>query len=583
VKRAIRTLVLASMLFAPALAPRAGEASVTGIKAFHRHGQTFVTWKDAAEGQAGAAYRYSVYRSDAPITQANLGAAQRVIQGILNNSCKFPGKALKEADRLDPEGPTVRLEEGGELLPVWTGVGVHTATKDGKGYYAVVATDLEFKPLSKIVPGKSATTEPVAEKVAPFQPILQVAAKDRKSGGGKPFKKGLPMHIVFHASCGSKSWRNGKGDEYLFFAPRWGYRSGLPGTFNVYSSGKSISLEPRDTITQPSGKWGRETYWIGYFCKPYWAKDPEPRAHLFTQQRLEWMIDWVVEKYAVDATRIDASGQSMGSWGSMIFGLPRPKIFSVLYPTTTPGHLWKLPALNGSPISLKCPTVEKVLDSKSARLLGGKVPLLPDGKTEYFDHTNMIEFVKGHPGDLPFVCYVGGRKGGSMTKGYCKWPNQVAVARALTAGHHGFGFGWDNGGHGSAHTQFDLLRKYYPSSLFALDRSYPAFGNSSIDDDPGPETGPEEGYMNVGFVWKDVADEAGRWSAKISNGEAKADMTADVTPRRCQKFKPKPGEKLKWTSSAGGSGQVTADEHGLVTVEKVRIPLNKEITLSIQR
>ena len=148
--------------------------------------------------------------------------------------------------------------------------------------------------------------------------------------------------------------------------------------------------------------------------------------------------------------------------------------------------------------------------------------------------------------------------------------------------HHGFGFGWDNGGHGSARNQFRMLCKYYPWHLFALNRSYPAFGNSSIDDELGPD-GPKEGYVNVGFVWKDVVDEKGKWSAKISNGEAKEDMTADVTPRRCQEFKPKPGEKLKWTSSAGGSGQVAADQWGLVTVEKVKIPKGKEITLTIRR
>ncbi len=577
----VRRMLCASIvILVLGMVARAGE--VTGIKAFHRHGQTFVTWKDVAEGKEGTKYRYSVYRSDAPITGANIGKAERVIQGILNNSCKFVGKALKEADRLDPKGPTIKLEEGGDPLPLWTGVGVHTVTKPGKGYYAVVATDLAFKPVSKVVPGKSATTAGVEEKVAPFQPILQIAAKDRKRQKPPSGKKGLPMTVVYHASCGSKSWRNGKGDEYLFFAPKWGYRAGLPGTFNVYESRNSISLEPRDTITQPSGKWGRETYWLGYYCKPYWSKDPEPRAYLFTEQRLEWMMDWVIKKYGVDGNRIDARGQSMGSWGTMIFGLPRPKLFSVLYPTTTPGHFWKLPNLNGSPIALKYPTVDKVLDSKSARLLGGKAPLLPDGKTEFFEHTNMIEFVKGHPGDLPFVCYVGGRKGGNAAAGYCKWSNQVAVARAMTAGHHGFGFGWDNGGHGSAHTEFDLLKKYYPAKLFALNRSYPAFGNSSIDDDPGPK-GPKNGYMNVGFVWKVVVDEAGKWSAKISNGEAKEDMIADVTPRRCQKFKLKPGEKLKWTSSAGGTGTVTADKHGLVTVEKVKIPKGTEITLTVTR
>jgi len=583
IKRPFNTaLIVLCCSIMPVLTVRAGDLKVTGIKAFYRDGQTFVTWKDVAEGKEAAQYRYSVYRSDDPITQSNVSKAERVIQGILYNSCKFPGMELKEADRLDPAKPTLKLEYGGEPLPLWTGVGVHTVQKDGKGYYAVVATDLKFNPVTKVIPGESATVEPVEEKVAPIKPILQVASKDRKRQKKISGRKGLPLHVIFHASCGSKAWRGGRGDEYVLFGDKWGYRRGMPGMFSVYETSRSLCLAPRDTIMRPDAKYGKETYWIGYFCKPYWSEDPEPRAYLFTQQRLEWIIDWVIKTYSVDANRIDASGQSMGSWGTMIFGLPRPEIFSVLYPTTTPGHLWKLPSLYGSPISVKYPTVEKVLSSKSARLLNGKAPLLPDGKTEYFDYTNMIEFIKGHPGDLPFVCYVGGRKGGKAAAGYCKWSNQVAVARALTAGHHGFGFGWDNGGHGSAHTQFNLLRKYYPAKLFALNKSYPAFGNSSIDDDPGPD-GPKEGYMNVGFVWKDVADEEGTWSAVISNGEAKEDMTVDVTPRRCQKFKPEPGAAVTWSNSAGGEGTVTVDPHGLVTVEKVVIKHGSETKLTLKK
>lgn len=48
------------------------KVQVTGIKAVYRNGQTFVTWKDAADGAAGALLRYSLYRSDQPITPENL-------------------------------------------------------------------------------------------------------------------------------------------------------------------------------------------------------------------------------------------------------------------------------------------------------------------------------------------------------------------------------------------------------------------------------------------------------------------------------------------------------------------------------
>jgi len=39
----------------------AAELNVTDVQAIHRNGQTFVTWKDVAEGEAGADYRYKLY------------------------------------------------------------------------------------------------------------------------------------------------------------------------------------------------------------------------------------------------------------------------------------------------------------------------------------------------------------------------------------------------------------------------------------------------------------------------------------------------------------------------------------------
>ncbi|MGQ9662363.1 MAG: hypothetical protein ACUVWX_08520, partial [Kiritimatiellia bacterium] len=60
-------------------------------------------------------------------------------------------------------------------------------------------------------------------------------------------------------------------------------------------------------------------------------------------------------------------------------------------------------------------------------------------------------------------------------------------------------------------------------------------------------------------------------------------MTVDVTPRWCQRFEPKPGDKLRWTNSAGDEGTVVADQWGLVTVEKVRIKTGEWTTLRITR
>ena len=59
----------------------AADQEVTDIRAVHRHGQTFITWKDAAEGADGAKYRYSLYRSEHAITADNLDKAERCYYG----------------------------------------------------------------------------------------------------------------------------------------------------------------------------------------------------------------------------------------------------------------------------------------------------------------------------------------------------------------------------------------------------------------------------------------------------------------------------------------------------------------------
>jgi hypothetical protein len=130
------------------------------------------------------------------------------------------------------------------------------------------------------------------------------------------------------------------------------------------------------------------------------------------------------------------------------------------------------------------------------------------------------------------------------------------------------------------------INKYYPAEKFARNRSYPAFGNSSINDNMGngdPKDGDLEGGINLGFDWKEVKDDDRAWSARLSNSLAKKEMTVDVTPRRCQKFKPKLGDKLTWTDSAGNTGEAVADRNGLVTVKAVKIKPGTETVLSIGR
>ncbi|QDU27082.1 hypothetical protein ETAA8_21660 [Anatilimnocola aggregata] len=142
------------------------------------------------------------------------------------------------------------------------------------------------------------------------------------------------------------------------------------------------------------------------------------------------------------------------------------------------------------------------------------------------------------------------------------------MVHVLTAGHHGFAFSWNNGDHGEGGQAMGLINKYYPAEKFRKNESFPAFGNSSIDQQMGdgdPAAGELVGGINLGFHWGQIVDETGRWSVRFSNDLVAGEMTVDVTPRHCQQFKPQPGHMMRWKSSLDDEVTTTADRQGLVT------------------
>lgn len=548
----------------------AADAEVTGIRAVHHDGQTFVTWKDAAEGEAGAGFRYSLYRSDEPITAENLAHAEFCYQGVLNNSARLFGTAFNVKDRLDPTGPTATIVQDGDPLPMWSGLAVHTVRKAGKAYYAVVATDEQYASLSTVVPGQSATTEAVAERVAPPAPIKLYDSKNRGRYSPQTSitgQQGLPLRVSLHASQGQGGGAGDYGDYYLHFATsEMGYHDGLPGVFSVEErrekSGNYLLLRIRDCIEHPSGKRAMETNWFGYYCIPQHAKHQEPRAYPFTERRVEWIVDWVVEKYGADPRRVTASGGSMGAWGSATYALRHAERYAAVFPNRPRTRQRGLPNLPGGSIPK------------------GTTVLMDDGVTNYFERMDMVKFAEDYTGDLPFFGWCCGRR-----DGFASWQEQLDMVKALTAARHGFAFAWNNGDHSSGSRPMAQVTEYYPPELFALDRSYPAFQNSSLDQDPGdgdPMDGDLEGGINLGFHWSHVVDEPEKWSLQLGNDLATEEMTVDLTPRRCQKFRPRSGQEVYWTSSTGDAGKVTVDAAGLMTIPAVKLKPDADVTLTIQ-
>ncbi|MHC4916893.1 MAG: hypothetical protein ACYTGB_15535, partial [Planctomycetota bacterium] len=440
-------LMLGALLSVLAAAPAAGgePPSVTGIKALHRDGQTFVTWKDAAEGEAGAKFRYSLYRSAKPITQENLAAAELCYPGVLNNSCKQFGHAFWMKDRLNPEKPFNVIQEGGKPLPMWSGLAVRTVAAEGKSFYAVMVTDEKLKPVGRIVPGQSATTEAVEEKGAPIQPIKIGDSKTRGASArscaitGKP---DLPLWLALHGSQSRGGAASSHGDLYIYFGtPEMGWRDGIPGIFSLIEThmgeNSYLKLNIRDSIEPLTANGVVETCWFGYWSIPVGAEHKEPRAYPFTERRVTWIVDWVTKKFKADPQRVYSGGQSMGGMGSTQFSFRHPEIFAAVYP--------KLGRVRQTWLPVAGPSVVRKGNGIHWRRWKKPAPMF-DGKTDYFkDKMDAIKYASEHHEDLSFYGWCFGR-----TDNVAPWSDQIEMVEALTKNHHGFAFSWNNHGHSSA-------------------------------------------------------------------------------------------------------------------------------------
>lgn len=530
----------------------------------HRDGQSYVSWRDRAEGSDGEAYRYRLYRAATPIeSDDDLVGLTPVVEGILNHSGQLFGGAFTPAQRLDAALPMAVLEDLGEPLPPWSGLAVATAEADDCAWYAVLATDLEGNPVESIEPGVNTTIDPLAERVAPREPILvyDSSARGKYSSNTEiTGTQGLPLMVTLHASQAQGGGAGDYGDYWSYFGDAtMGWQAGLPGVFSVeetHSGPQTLLMRNRDTIVQPTGVAALETMWFGYVAEPEGVR----HAYPFTERRLEWMIPWVIARYGADAQRVYLSGGSMGAWGTITFGLQRPELFAAVFPDR--------PRFRQT--SLTSVTTAALPDDT-----------LPDG-TSWAEHHDAIAFVTAHSGDeLPFVGWNCGRQ-----DGFASWQEQVDMVAAMTELNLGFAFAWNDGDHSAGSAAAADIATWYPPERFARDLSYPAFANSSIDDDPGPgdpAAGDLVGGINLGFAWTDPTDTQDTWSSAMDNALAVMTMTVDVTPRRAQQFRPEPGEAVDFTTSRGAAGTVSADARGIVTVVGVEIAAGESTTLTLTR
>ncbi len=568
--------------------------AASAIAAVHRSGQTFITW---TEDGAVTGEQYHIYRSNAPITTANIGSAEKLTAkwGAVDDQTSVNARAATAAGTPDH----FVISDLAAPLADNKGLFVYTTPDGGSGtcYYAVTQVVNGVETTTLTAGGNSLRTG-VVEAVAVPKPVLTY----RNASG-----KGM----IYTQYMDYAKWNP------TFQGYAYNYAVDLPDTYNTsvqwpiklmpHAYGERMRLEPSAEygwpcievfLDDPGGgapgeRW--HTWWYGFAADHnYKTGGSIPTSGVienFTEQRILKTIDEVAANFSVDLTRTHSQGHSMGASGSVSLGMRYPNVFAGIFasePMTnyaaSPGFQDDFSALWGTQAS-NLPIVNK---GKYA------TPLQQYNGMGVYNWMNHQEQLVNRRGDKMAFMMVGHGKADDIID----WETQGRpFVAALSAGSVGFTaetrFGWD---HNWMSFNFALDSMFSPTDgglsnwIYPNNLSFPGISNATSSGplDPG-STGTQ--FYNMNFEWstpwnnfdRNIVDTANRY--EISLRSLVEGDSADVTPQHLQSFQTPPGVSVNWQSydNASGtllqSGTATGDADGLVTIPQLQIRTGSGIRL----
>jgi hypothetical protein len=313
------------------------------------------------------------------------------------------------------------------------------------------------------------------------------------------------------------------------------------------------------------------TGWFGYHEAMGTLKSfRQGRVHPYTANRLFAFLDWAVKAFGGDPKRLSC----VGGTEALYYGVRHGDRFAYVLthaPDPDPQITPRLVRIQGYRRLPPRPQRENVWGKVDWKIPG------PGGEP-IWDHVNLTKHIAEQP--KAAVAFLS--MGPAMLS--AAWTSQRNFMKQMWASKQPFcaQFFW-GGGEPVPVPEGRVGEK--DTWDFAVDLPMLALKSNSNDmglnirqwttGEPGYGAG---GRIAAGRRWlSDVVDEPDRFEITIHGGGRvmyAGGGTSDVTPRRTQKFKPAPGEKFKWENAPlqGGqaqSGEVTADENGLVTIPGV--------------
>lgn len=575
---------------------------VSDLRGVCRNGQVFLQWN---EKDLPADARLSVWSSDKPLTKADLKNARKTASLLNPKSARdwwldissflvprskkakseeiFAGNVASEKDKNKAVSGFV-IEEGGKPLDPASGLHVHTPGpgETGKRYFAVTV----HRGTAAEAAAFTATTAPIEVTSGKVQPI-RISGKKLTGGCAK----GLPLFISLHGrggGVGVDAKGNARGTHLLFAPGSIAWREGIPFKFQL------DVLKDRVVLTLFDRIWiGRTmsraecadlrdmvpaiaTFWMGYnpdIALP--MKGPGYRFDNFTERYILFVIDWVQEFLGADKNRTYIQGASMGGTAAVQLATHFPDRFAAVYAgVPIYSFTWKqMGRMKGSAWRLTC----------SAGKFTAKNPaLMPDGK-DLLDYSSGAKNIARSAVDMPPIFCTSGRKDLSIP-----WVNNPPFFAAADQAKQFVSVYWNNGTHRmSQDAPQDMQITWKQLLKFRLNESFPVFSQFSDNRNFGngdPKDGDLAGWVNRGISWHGVKDTADRYEIvlSVSHPDIKYPVSAAVTIRRRQNFRPAPGTEVAFEYGSV-KGKVKISKEGLLTIPHVRFSSKEGVKLIISK
>ncbi len=581
-------------LFVPIFFFKNGISAQTEITAFHRCGQTFITWAENPMAQ-----QYRAYRHTEEINIGNFAQAQ-----LIATLGQGSGRHITEEWRNNGFYNTVQtrfvINDLGTELPIGTGLAVWTTQpgEAGGAFYAIVRVQ-DGQEILEILPGANSLQNAVAETLAEPCPVKVWQSADGLSAVFTQFVDIKNWNITYEGFAYNYAVMKPAGYDPTVSYPLcfdlhcWGCR------YNPTLAGGSpfglpvIMVQPDD-----AGK----TWWFG-FSKTHQYRAQWPDANWFlptdpalsgpivnyTEQRVLKIIDDLdqVGGYNYDKNRVYFWGNSMGGTGVLTLASRYPDIIAAGYgslPVTNfeVSH-WNFEcAVMWGPTWLDLPV----------EIVGKHATHLQNyAGQSIWDWQNTQKQMRDRQADeMAYLCTAHGD-----ADNYVEWWNQGQpwydqMQDSMRRG----GSGWTQnmGGHDwmgfkGTGLNWGWLPNTGDQWKFRKDESFPAFTRFSGNSWTNHNLNIQYAAPSNGSFPGTITDTPVEWaiSLKLADHPAFASTFnmlfdsawVDVTPRRLQNFVVEPGKNYKWAWSEEATGAVLAegifapDAHKLLTVPQILV------------